>query len=148
MDHMTFTTIFSLLTTVGMALLMMWGMSNVDPQGQREAAQQPFNLPARGKKKGTAYQTQDPVRARRYPMTCLRCDGLMVHEKFEDLDGLWSSDHEFTGWRCLNCGAIVDPVIAAHKRITSSQGAPFITGPWPMKLTLSTPFRRKHNAKT
>ena len=25
-------------------------------------------------------------------MTCLRCDGLMVHEKFEDLDGLWSSD--------------------------------------------------------
>ena len=52
-------------------------------------------------------------------MTCLRCDGLMVHEKFEDLDGLWSSDHEFTGWRCLNCGAIVDPVIAAHKRITS-----------------------------
>ena len=33
-------------------------------------------------------------------MTCLRCDGLMVHEKFEDLDGLWSSDHEFTGWRC------------------------------------------------
>jgi hypothetical protein len=54
-------------------------------------------------------------------MTCLRCDGLMVHEKFEDLDGLWSSDHEFTGWRCLNCGAIVDPVIAAHKRITSSQ---------------------------
>ena len=56
-------------------------------------------------------------------MTCLRCDGLMVHEKFEDLDGLWSSDHEFTGWRCLNCGAIVDPVIAAHKRITSSVAA-------------------------
>ena len=54
-------------------------------------------------------------------MTCLRCDGLMVHNKFEDLDGLWSSDHEFIGWRCLNCGAIVDPVIAAHKRITSSQ---------------------------
>lgn len=54
-------------------------------------------------------------------MTCLRCDGLMVHEKFEDLDGLWSSDHEFTGWRCLNCGAMVDPVIAARKRITLSQ---------------------------
>jgi hypothetical protein len=54
-------------------------------------------------------------------MTCLRCDGFIVHEKFEDLDGLWSSDHECTGWRCLNCGAIVDPVIAAHKRITSFQ---------------------------
>jgi hypothetical protein len=82
-------------------------------------------------------------------MTCLCCDGLMVHEKFEDLDGLWSSDHEFIGWRCLNCVAMVDPVIAAHKRITSSQrNTPFFTGPWPMKRTLSTPFRRKHHAKT
>ena len=51
MDHMTSTTIFSLLTTMGMVLLILWGMSNVDPQGQREAAQQPFNLPARGKKR-------------------------------------------------------------------------------------------------
>ena len=51
MDHMTFTTIFSLLTMMGMVLLIMWGMSNVDPQGQREAAQQPLNLPARGNKR-------------------------------------------------------------------------------------------------
>jgi hypothetical protein len=51
MDHMTYMTIFSSLATVGMVLLIMWGMSNVDPQGQREAAQQPFNLPARGKKR-------------------------------------------------------------------------------------------------
>lgn len=42
-------------------------------------------------------------------MTYLRCDGLMVHETFEDLDGLWSSDHEFTGWRCLNCGQLSIP---------------------------------------
>ena len=34
MDHMTFTTIFSLLTTVGMVLAIMWGMSTVDPQGR------------------------------------------------------------------------------------------------------------------
>ena len=53
-------------------------------------------------------------------MTCLRCEGLMVREKFEDLGGLGSSDHEYAGWRCINCGAIVDPVIAAHRRITSS----------------------------
>jgi hypothetical protein len=79
-----------------------------------------LQLTSSWEEKGAAYQTQNPVRERRYPMTCLRCDRLMVHEKFEDLDGLWSSDHEFTGWRCLNCGAIVDPVIAAHKRITSS----------------------------
>jgi hypothetical protein len=30
MDHMTFTTIFSLLTTAGMVLAIMWGMSIVD----------------------------------------------------------------------------------------------------------------------
>ena len=52
-------------------------------------------------------------------MMCLRCDGLMVCELFEDREGL-SSDYEFTGWRCLNCGAIVDPVIAAHRHITSA----------------------------
>jgi len=51
MDHMTFMTIFSLLATVGMVLLILCGMSNVDPEGQREAAQQPFNVPARGKKR-------------------------------------------------------------------------------------------------
>lgn len=51
MDHMTFTTIFSLVTTMGMVLLVMWGMSNVDPQGQREAAQQSINLPARWNKR-------------------------------------------------------------------------------------------------
>jgi len=52
-------------------------------------------------------------------MTCLRCEGLMVCELFEDFEG-FSSDYEFTGWRCLNCGAIVDPVIAAHRHATSS----------------------------
>ena len=51
MDHMTFMTIFSSLATVGMVLVIMWGMSTMDPQGLREAAQQSFNLPARGKKR-------------------------------------------------------------------------------------------------
>ena len=59
---------------------------------------------------------------------CLRCDGLMVFELFEDFEGL-SSDYEFTGWRCINCGAIVDPVIAAHQHITSSVVAPTQTLP-------------------
>ena len=48
MDHMTFTTIFSLLTTAGMVLAIMWGMSIVGAQG---AAQQSFNVPARGNKR-------------------------------------------------------------------------------------------------
>ena len=56
-------------------------------------------------------------------MTCLRCEGLMVREKFEDLGGLGSSDHEYAGWRCINCGAIVDPVIAAQRRLTSQAAA-------------------------
>ncbi|MGH7182977.1 MAG: hypothetical protein ACREJN_13495 [Nitrospiraceae bacterium] len=34
MDHMTFMTIFSLLATVGMILVIMWGMSTLAPQGQ------------------------------------------------------------------------------------------------------------------
>ena len=56
-------------------------------------------------------------------MRCLRCNGLMVCEKFEDVGGLGSSDHEYAGWRCINCGAIVDPVIAAHRRFTSQAAA-------------------------
>jgi len=47
----------------------------------------------------------------------------MVREKFEDLGGLGLTDHEYAGWRCINCGAIVDPVIAAHRRLTSQAAA-------------------------
>jgi len=56
-------------------------------------------------------------------MRCARCNGLMVREKFDDLGGLGSSDHEPAGWRCINCGAIVDPVIAAHRRLASQAAA-------------------------
>ena len=56
-------------------------------------------------------------------MRCARCDGLMVHETFEDLIGLGSGDHEYAGWRCINCGAIVDPVIPAHQCLTSQTAA-------------------------
>ncbi len=50
-------------------------------------------------------------------MTCQRCAGLMVRERYDDL-GLGSAGYESSGWRCLNCGAIVDPVIAAHHQTT------------------------------
>jgi hypothetical protein len=46
-------------------------------------------------------------------MTCRRCDGLMVQERYDDLE-LGSTDYEVSAWRCLNCGDVVDPVIAAH----------------------------------
>ena len=50
-------------------------------------------------------------------MTCQRCDGLMVRERYDDLE-LGSKEHEISSWRCLNCGAIVDPVILAHHQTT------------------------------
>jgi hypothetical protein len=52
-------------------------------------------------------------------MKCARCGGLMVREQFQDHGGFGSSDHECAGWRCINCGAILDPVIAAHRRLAS-----------------------------
>jgi hypothetical protein len=50
-------------------------------------------------------------------MTCQRCTGLMVRERYDDLE-LGSAGYESSGWRCLNCGAIVDPVVAAHHQAT------------------------------
>ena len=46
-------------------------------------------------------------------MTCRRCNGLMVRERYDDLS-LGSAGFEVSAWRCLNCGAIVDASIAAH----------------------------------
>ena len=56
-------------------------------------------------------------------MRCARCSGLMVPERIENLGGLGSSDSEYAGWRCINCGAIVDPVIAAHRHLKSQPAA-------------------------
>ena len=50
-------------------------------------------------------------------MTCQRCHGLMVRERYDDLE-LGSAEHEIPSWHCLNCGAIVDSVILAHLQTT------------------------------
>jgi len=50
-------------------------------------------------------------------MICQRCEGLMVLELYDDLE-LGSAGYEVSAWRCLNCGAIVDSVIAAHRQPT------------------------------
>ncbi|HSQ92518.1 MAG TPA: hypothetical protein VLM19_10155 [Nitrospiraceae bacterium] len=55
-------------------------------------------------------------------MRCTRCEGLMVFEEFEDFV-LGSGGDGFWGRRCINCGAIVDPVIAAHRCLTSQATA-------------------------
>jgi ABC-type ATPase with predicted acetyltransferase domain len=42
----------------------------------------------------------------------------MVLEQYDDVE--WgSAGYEVSAWRCLNCGAIVDSVIAAHHRPTN-----------------------------
>ena len=47
-------------------------------------------------------------------MNCSRCQGLMVLDHFLDFWGsyreLWS-----TGWRCINCGQIHDPLSAKNR---------------------------------
>jgi len=42
-------------------------------------------------------------------MKCPRCNGAMVYERFQDMLDL------FYAWRCLNCGEIVDPVVARNR---------------------------------
>jgi hypothetical protein len=47
-------------------------------------------------------------------MECPRCHGIMIEDVFEDLMDDTGSLH-FTGWRCLACGEILDPVIALNR---------------------------------
>ena len=48
-------------------------------------------------------------------MNCRRCDGLMVPDRFIDLEEtghLWMS-----GWRCMNCGHVVDSVTERNRKM-------------------------------
>ena len=47
-------------------------------------------------------------------MQCQRCQGCMVVDFFLDVMNV-SGEMTFNGWRCLNCGDIVDPVITHHR---------------------------------
>lgn len=40
-------------------------------------------------------------------MRCFKCNGVMVQETFYDYD----TGESFIGWRCVNCGKIIDPII-------------------------------------
>ena len=49
-------------------------------------------------------------------MNCRRCQGLMMEDHFLDFEGT----HGFMwmrGWRCVNCGHAVDPLIEANHRL-------------------------------
>jgi len=47
-------------------------------------------------------------------MNCLRCNGLAVSDDSIAVEIGSSSD--FHGWRCVNCGMIVDDVIQNNRR--------------------------------
>ena len=47
-------------------------------------------------------------------MDCFRCHGMMVMERFDEVKG-YSVEISFYGWRCVCCGNIFDPVIAANR---------------------------------
>jgi hypothetical protein len=48
-------------------------------------------------------------------MNCLRCNGLAVRDDSIALQLGSSSD--FHGWRCVNCGMIIDDVIRHNQRV-------------------------------
>jgi hypothetical protein len=46
---------------------------------------------------------------RKIGMTCRRCGGRMIFEKFYDVNNV------FFGWHCVICGDILDAVILLHR---------------------------------
>ena len=52
-------------------------------------------------------------------MRCQRCQGYLISDHFMDRLHV-SSERDFTGWRCLNCGDITDPVIVHHHQSEAS----------------------------
>lgn len=52
-------------------------------------------------------------------MRCPRCQGSMVHDRFMDLLDDTGQLH-CDGWRCVNCGAIVDSAILRNRSHVSA----------------------------
>jgi hypothetical protein len=47
-------------------------------------------------------------------MNCQRCRGYMIRDSFVDLRDD-TGRLMFEGWRCINCGEVVDPVVLTHR---------------------------------
>ena len=52
-------------------------------------------------------------------MKCQRCGGIMVPEEFYSMD-----DDRFSGWRCIFCGEIIDPVILRNRGTPKAYAIP------------------------
>lgn len=46
-------------------------------------------------------------------MQCPRCKGTMTYEFFEDIQ---ESLYFFYGWRCVQCGEVLDPLILSNRK--------------------------------
>lgn len=50
-----------------------------------------------------------------FPMKCHRCGSVMVCERF------YGSGGNFLGWRCIQCGEIIDEVILENRQAGTSR---------------------------
>lgn len=57
-------------------------------------------------------------------MRCERCGGLSVAMHFDD-DHTW----EYDGWRCMNCGNVIDPLIQINRDVQAHRGFGRMTKP-------------------
>jgi hypothetical protein len=48
------------------------------------------------------------------PGRCPRCQGFMVLVRYEDW-GSTTTNQAFLAWDCVQCGAVIDPVILANR---------------------------------
>lgn len=55
------------------------------------------------------------VAGRSCVMDCPRCKGNMIQDKFGDVADEAGAMY-FSGWRCLCCGEILDPLIAHNRK--------------------------------
>ncbi len=53
--------------------------------------------------------TTDHLNQKKIEILCQRCSGRMAFEKF------YGINDSFSGWRCVTCGDILDPVILLHR---------------------------------
>jgi hypothetical protein len=50
-------------------------------------------------------------------MSCSRCRGMMVREKY------FGQGESYSGWRCVNCGEIIDPLILDNRNGRKGSGS-------------------------
>ncbi|ALA58645.1 hypothetical protein [Nitrospira moscoviensis] len=66
-------------------------------------------------------------------MNCPRCQGLLLRQTFSDFFRV------FHAWRCFNCGAMIDRIIAANRReqVMATVRADKLTRRWVRRAPIS-----------